>query len=167
MTLKNRIASLEEALAELAADDAPRMASSGSLDRHRAAIELFLSRVPADLRAAVASALGREQVEWAGEGPFHGLVSDPFARWAPPPPPDFLFPRALIETLLSLPRPVWLGNTCGTCGLCVPIVLTGPSDPSPPATVTLFPACPACNGRTSYTASFYCDNANPEGRHES
>ncbi len=115
--------------------------------RDRAA---FLALVPGHLRGAVASRL---------DGPYGpdseslaAWVGAPFARWAPPPAPDYRLPEPLVTWVLDPPFRFWFGHHCGGCGLAVPIYLLPSSDPRPRADIRVFPSCPACGGVTSHAA---------------
>ena len=147
MTLTRRVRAPEAA----GASDHPSPPDDGWVR----ACAAFLALVPADLRDAVAARLG---------GPYGpdtealaGWVSGPFARWAPPRPPGYVLPRALVGWVLAPPRPFWFGHHCGTCGLAVPLFLSPSAVPDPPADLRAFPACPACGGATGHAAVYRPD----------
>src|SRR6266545_5470973 len=76
----------------------------------------------------------------------------PFARWAPPMPPDYQFPLALCAFLADPPHDYFCGHACERCGLHVPICTFWDGKTGPPHNTRPFAACPACGGATSSAA---------------
>lgn len=153
MTLRHRIRALERRPAGSPDDPVTRIMAG-----HRRQRDEFLTHIPADLRARVSAAIDSDR----GEG-FGSLMSAPFARWAPPVPAGFEFPRALVGWMLNPPRGYWMGHHCERCGLAVPLLATWSNDPGPPPKLSVFPACPACGGRTTHAASYGPAQSKGEG----
>jgi hypothetical protein len=155
MTLATRLRALEA--------DVPAAHPIPPGDGWARAYVAFLALVPADLRGAVAARLGGPY--GPDTEPLADWVAAPFARWAPPPPPGYQLPRALVGWALAPPRPFWFGHHCGTCGLAVPLFLSPSALPDLPADLRVFPICPGCGGATSHAAVYRPDPA-PMAREE-
>jgi hypothetical protein len=121
---------------------------------HRAFVEVmpevaeFISRhVEGDQRLP----LMRLIASLAEFGPNHfqhleDWINQPFAPWATMPP-DYVFPRALLEEFFAPADTLAMRHACEQCGLCVPVYTFGPDD-----NVPVFPSCPTCGGKTSSEA---------------
>jgi hypothetical protein len=111
----------------------------------------FLEHVPEDLQQAVDSRFMSTHEPTCDV--FASWRQGPFARWAPPMPANFEFPRALVEFVLNPPARFFFGHACEQCGLSVPICTLWDGKTGPRPDPTPFAACPACGGRTSFAAN--------------
>jgi hypothetical protein len=152
MKFSNRIKKLVEKVDEADRQEERRTGISDEWrEQEQRERDAFLSHAPADLRAAVDAGFSESNPE---SETFASWLLWPFAKWAPPMADDFVFPRALVEFMLSPPRPIWMGHCCERCGLYVPLYLVPSRDPTPPpADLRVFPTCPACGGKTSFSGS--------------
>lgn len=146
MTLKSRLSKLEMRASEALRREA---GGEGFAERWwREVGEFLVAHVQEDLRAAAAARI--TDGSGRGQDTFASWVIHPFAPWAMPLAPDYVFPRAMVEWMLAEREfDWWLGTHCGRCGMAVPTwFATGRPVPDAPP----FPRCPACGGPTSYGA---------------
>jgi hypothetical protein len=158
VSLRRRVAAVKRTLDSPGGGGRDRFEAivAGWGEAWRRDVEAFLPHIPADLRDAVrVASQGRHADALAS------WMHSPFAKWAGPLPPDYQFPRALVEWMAGPARNYFMGHACGRCGLSVPLLSTWSNDPDRPAALKVFPSCPACGGPTSFGANWRCDREQP------